>query len=88
MIGVIKAVKQFKIIAGIKSGGFGFITYKEEVTDDDDTVKDIFFHATGVEGRKFNELLMGDRVTFEIGDSLNTKTKIKSKIAKKVTIII
>ena len=42
--------------------GFGFIT----VEGDD---KDIFFHSSALEGVEYDELNVGDSVTFETEDS-------------------
>lgn len=41
---------------------FGFITPA-------DGGKDLFFHASGLEGVDFSELREGDAVTFEIGET-------------------
>jgi cold shock protein len=42
--------------------GFGFITPEEED-------KDVFFHSSSLEGVEFDELNVGDNVTFEIENS-------------------
>lgn len=42
--------------------GFGFITPEGER-------KDVFFHASGLEGITFSELREGDEVEFETEDS-------------------
>lgn len=52
---------------------FGFIS--QEGAD-----KDLFFHASSLEGVEFNELQEGDAVTFEVIDT--EKGKAASKVAK------
>ena len=42
--------------------GFGFITV-------DDEEKDLFFHGNELKGVKYEELKVGDRVSFEKADS-------------------
>lgn len=42
--------------------GFGFIAREGEA-------KDLFFHSKEVVGTTFDELRVGDTVTFEVGDS-------------------
>ena len=42
--------------------GFGFITVEGEE-------KDLFFHGNELKGVSFNELRVGDRVSFERADS-------------------
>jgi len=41
---------------------FGFIT-------PEDGSKDLFFHASSLEGVDFSELREGDNVTFEVGET-------------------
>lgn len=43
--------------------GYGFIE-----ADERSSAVDIFFNGRGVIGRKFDDLHVGDRVSFEIGD--------------------
>jgi CspA family cold shock protein len=42
--------------------GFGFIA-------PDDGGKDLFFHASSLQGATFNELNRGDKVSFEVEES-------------------
>ncbi len=49
-------------IKTLRDNGFGFIT-------PEDGGKDVFFHSTEVQGTTFNELNVGDVVTFEMADS-------------------
>lgn len=47
----------------INENGFGFISRGEQV-------KDIFFHASGMEtANTFDNLQVGDQVTFDVDDS-------------------
>jgi cold shock protein len=46
----------------VSDRNFGFITPS-------DGSKDLFFHASGLEGADFSELREGDAVTFEIGET-------------------
>ena len=46
----------------ISGKGFGFITVDGEE-------KDLFFHSNEVQGGSFEELKVGDRVSFEKADS-------------------
>lgn len=48
-------------IARLTDRGFGFISQEGEE-------KDLFFHATELEGIDFNDLREGDKVKFEIAD--------------------
>jgi len=52
---------------------FGFISQEGED-------KDLFFHASSLEGVEFNELQEGDAVTFEVVDT--EKGKAATKVAK------
>jgi len=54
MKGTIKSV--------IAEKNFGFIT-------PEDGSKDVFFHATGLQGIEFGQLQSGDAVTFEVEQS-------------------
>lgn len=49
-------------ITGLVDKGFGFI--KTEGME-----KDLFFHSNELVGVSFDELRVGDKVTFEIGES-------------------
>jgi cold shock protein len=49
-------------IARITDRGFGFISIEGEE-------KDVFFHSNELQGIQFNELQVGDKVTFEVADS-------------------
>ena len=46
-------------IARLTDRGFGFITPEGED-------KDVFFHANDLQGVPYNELAVGDAVTFEV----------------------
>lgn len=46
----------------ITEKNFGFITPEEGT-------KDVFFHATGLQGMQFSDLHTGDAVTFEVEES-------------------
>ena len=63
MVGVYK-ISSIKMeqgkIARVTDRGFGFIS--KEGRD-----KDLFFHASELNGVEFNDLKEGDEVTFEIG---------------------
>tara|TARA_Y100000310_G_scaffold244558_1_gene249329 strand:- start:2862 stop:3089 length:228 start_codon:yes stop_codon:yes gene_type:complete len=49
-------------IARLTDRGFGFISREGEE-------KDLFFHSNELQGVEFNELQVGDKVTFEVGES-------------------
>jgi len=49
-------------IARITDRGFGFISIEGEE-------KDVFFHSNELQGIQFNELQVGDKVTFEVAES-------------------
>jgi len=49
-------------IARLTDRNFGFISREGEE-------KDLFFHANELKGVEFNELNVGDTVTFEVADS-------------------
>lgn len=49
-------------IARITDRGFGFISIEGEE-------KDVFFHSNELQGTQFNELQVGDKVTFEVAES-------------------
>ena len=49
----------FGTIKKLAEKGFGFITAEDER-------KDIFFHASALDGVRFDDLRQGDRVEFEI----------------------
>ena len=49
-------------IARLTDRGFGFITIEGEE-------KDVFFHSNELQGVEFNELQVGDKVTFEVAES-------------------
>ena len=59
-------------IKTLRDKGFGFIAVEGEE-------KDLFFHTTDLEGVAFDELKVGDTVSFDI------VTGEKGKAAKKVT---
>ena len=46
----------------VKEKRFGFIAREGQV-------KDLFFHANELKGVEFDQLNVGDAVTFEVGDS-------------------
>ncbi len=48
-------------IARLTDRGFGFISQDGEE-------KDLFFHATELQGAEFNDLQEGDEVTFEVAE--------------------
>ncbi len=48
-------------IKTLKEQGFGFITREGET-------KDLFFHHNDLQGVQFNDLKVGDVVTFEVED--------------------
>ncbi len=48
-------------IAGLNEKGFGFI--KRDGAD-----KDLFFHMNELVNAKFDDLRVGDKVTFEVGE--------------------
>jgi len=48
-------------IKTLKDSGFGFISREGEE-------KDLFFHSTSLVGVAFEELKVGDEVTFEVAD--------------------
>lgn len=48
---------------------FGFISQEGED-------KDLFFHASSLEGVEFNELQEGDAVTFEVADTEKGKAAV------------
>ena len=48
---------------------FGFISQEGEE-------KDLFFHASSLEGVEFNELQEGDAVTFEVADTEKGKAAV------------
>ena len=58
--------KKFKQMQGkiktLTQKGFGFIAREGEA-------KDLFFHAKELQGVTFDELNVGDTVTFEVGQS-------------------
>lgn len=49
-------------IARVTDKGFGFIT------PDEGGDKDVFFHASALQGMSFDELREGDKVTFTLED--------------------
>ena len=49
-------------IKQLKERGFGFIL--QECAE-----KDLFFHSSALVGVEFNELQIGDKVTFDVEDS-------------------
>ncbi len=49
-------------IKTLKEQGFGFISREGET-------KDIFFHSNDLKGVAFEDLKVGDEVTFEVADS-------------------
>lgn len=49
-------------IKTLNERGFGFIT-------PEDGGKDVFFHSSELQGVQFNELNVGDMVTFEMAES-------------------
>lgn len=50
-------------IKTLNEKGFGFISNPENGS------KDVFFHHSALVGKAFNDLNVGDEVTFEIEDS-------------------
>ncbi|PIQ74630.1 MAG: cold-shock protein [Candidatus Portnoybacteria bacterium CG_4_8_14_3_um_filter_44_10] len=50
------------VIKTLTEKGFGFITREGEA-------KDLFFHSKELKGVTFEELKVGDAVTFEVADS-------------------
>jgi len=50
--------------------GFGFISREGET-------KDLFFHSNELQGVTFDELKVGDAVTFEIGESEKGPNAVK-----------
>lgn len=60
-------------IARLTDRGFGFISREGEE-------KDLFFHANELQGVDFNDLKVGDTVTFEVTDS--PKGPSATKVAK------
>jgi len=60
-------------IARLTDRGFGFISREGEE-------KDLFFHANELQGVEFNDLKVGDQVTFEVTDS--PKGPSATKVAK------
>jgi len=50
------------VIKTLTEKGFGFITREGEA-------KDLFFHSKELKGVTFEELNVGDAVTFEVADS-------------------
>ena len=57
-------------ISRLTDRGFGFIA-----RDGED--KDLFFHATELQGAEFNELKEGDQVEFEIGEGQKGPNAVK-----------
>lgn len=57
-------------ISRLTDRGFGFIA-----RDGED--KDLFFHATELQGAEFNELKEGDSVEFEIGEGQKGPNAVK-----------
>ncbi|MFZ1987639.1 MAG: cold shock domain-containing protein [Minisyncoccia bacterium] len=57
-------------IAGLTDKGFGFI--KREGMD-----KDLFFHSNELVNVKFDELQVGDKVSFEVGEGPKGPNAIK-----------
>ena len=55
--------------------GFGFITREGET-------KDLFFHQTELQGVTFEELKVGDAVTFEVVDDGKGKGPAATKVAR------
>ena len=51
--------------------GFGFIS--SEATQDD-----TFFHANDLQGVNFDDLNVGDTLSFEVGEGKNGKTQAKN----------
>lgn len=49
-------------IARVTDRGFGFISIEGQE-------KDVFFHTNELQGVEFNDLKVGDKVTFEVVDS-------------------
>lgn len=54
--------------------GFGFIKREGEV-------KDLFFHSSQLRGAEFNDLRVGDRVTFGIADGEKGKFATDVEVA-------
>lgn len=59
--GVIKRIKPFTKVDDKPTGGYGFISVEGG--------GDLFFHASAVADRGFANLMEGDNVEFEMGES-------------------
>ncbi|MCH8741676.1 cold shock domain-containing protein [Patescibacteria group bacterium] len=57
-------------IKNLTDKGFGFITVEGED-------KDLFFHSNELEGVKYEELKVGDKVSFEKADSPKGPNAVK-----------
>lgn len=57
-------------IARLTDRGFGFISREGEE-------KDLFFHSNELQGVEFNDLKVGDKVTFEVADSPKGPNAVK-----------
>ena len=63
-----------KIKKLVQDRGFGFITPS-------DNSKDIFFHASGVEGTDFEKLREGQAVTFETEEAEKGTRAVEVRVA-------
>ncbi len=60
-VGIVKLIMMNGTIKTLTDKGYGFIARDGEV-------KDLFFHSKELNGVMFDELKVGDTVTFEVSD--------------------
>jgi len=63
-------MEQGTIVRLISDRGFGFIGREGEE-------KELFFHSNELQGVEFNDLKVGDKVSFEVGESPKGPNAVK-----------